>query len=543
MLKKTLVAVITATVTGVVVVGLLVVMFFRPGNCLSKRPTWTVVLDKNKSKAADEYDVIVVGAGLGGLTSAALLTQEGYKTLVLEQAPRVGGYASRIDFDGYAAFYGAEDIAGVEYGSVGYLVRRLGYDPKDLFVPAARRFIFDGQTIDIPAGPGQFEDVLVKIFPADEQALHAFFNDASKAFQEIYEPSIIHTYGIPLSKEELYKLLTLGQLMLYGRTHRHLRDWLSTTFQEKLDEHFANKRIQNMLCSLLGYIGASRTSPALFVLVGTLTYFINGSHYLRGGPQALADLMSRYIVEHGGAVLCNTRAEKIITTHNQVAGVRAGNQTFKTSIVVSNVNAKTLYTELIDTQALPEIFLSTIKNIKMGRSSVMINLGIDKDLSNMPTFFADLDRHVHLIVRTSSDATLAPQGCSSVTILHRSEYGECPTPESPSYEPYVQKIFNEALARAELIIPDVRKHIVAHNVVTPYTFERTFLMPEGAIYGFDARTAKPFLQKSPLKGLYLASASAHICGVEAVVMAGIWVRNDIVGWDTLSASGVSRHNL
>ena len=93
--------------------------YFKKNSFATEEPSWSVSIDKNKIKGTDEYDIIVSGGGLGGLSAGALLAKEGYKVLVLEQAAHVGGYASRIDFDGFAAFYGAEDISGaLENGAV-----------------------------------------------------------------------------------------------------------------------------------------------------------------------------------------------------------------------------------------------------------------------------------------------------------------------------------------------------------------------------------------------------------------------------------------
>lgn len=503
-------------------------------------PTWTVTIDKNRPKESHDYDVIVIGGGLGGLTSAALLAKERYKVLVLEQSHRVGGYAQRIDFDGFAAFYGAEDISGAwPGGSVHYLVRQLGYNPENLFRPVKRRLVLEGLNIDIQAGPNQFEHMLVQLFPADERAIHAFFEDARSTLQEIFDPSLVEKYGIPLTKNALQKIFSPLELRAYNQKIVHKVDWLNKTFQQKIDQYFINPKITRLLCSLLGYIGGSRSMPALFALVGTLTYFINGSHYMHGGPQALADLLSSSISQHGGTVLCNMKVEQVMVDHGKVTGVWANNQEFKAPVVISNINAKTLYTQLINKHELSEGFLTTMNNIKMGASSMMINLGVNLDLSELPTFIKDLDLGIHLIIRTSSDQSLAPKGHASVSILYKGDYEKFPKPESPEYESYVAKIADEAIEKAELVIPHLRLHIVARNIVTPYTFERTFLMPEGANYCFDARTDKPFLQKSSIKGLYLASASAKMGGVEAVVMSGIWVRNDSIGWKELS----KRENL
>ena len=94
----------------------------------------------------------------------------------MNRRAHIGGYASRIDFDGFAAFYGAEDISGAgENGTVNYLVRQLGYKPEELFIPVSRRLILDGKNIDIPAGPDAFERVLAGLYPTDEQYYPRFF--------------------------------------------------------------------------------------------------------------------------------------------------------------------------------------------------------------------------------------------------------------------------------------------------------------------------------------------------------------------------------
>lgn len=531
MIKKTVIY----TLIGTTALLLGATMYLRHKLFTSEVPAWTIEIDKHKSKAANEYDIIVVGSGLGGLSSGSLLVKEGYKVLVLEQSDHIGGYASRIDFDGFAAFYGAEDISGAwKNGTVHNFIHQLGYSPEELFIPVARQLVLDGKTIDIPAGPNAFEHVLAQRFPADAHALHAFFEDAKAALNEVYEPSILQTFGIPFTKNEVQKVYSLFNLMTYSRTHAHKVDWLNATFQEKLDQYFTNPSITSLLTSLMGYIGASRKTPALFVLVGTLTYFINGSHYMRGGPQALADLMGRYITEHGGTILCNTPVDKIAVENNQVTAVHAGDKVFKASIVIANVDAKTLYTKLLDPENVPSEFLNTIKGLKIGDSSVLVNLGVDIDLSAFGTFFKNIDKHVYLIIRSNSDPSLAPRGKTSLSILWKADYKEFPQPGSAVYDDYVQHVADQAIKNTESVIPAISKHIVARNVVTPYTFEQTFLMPEGAIYGFDARTPKPFLAKSPIKGLYLASASSKLGGVEAVIMAGIWVRNDVVGWKELA---------
>ena len=142
----------------------------------------------------------------------------------------------------------------------------MGYKPEELFVPAARRFILDGITYDVPADPNAFEKMLVQKFPEDERSIRAFFDDARAAFQEIHDPDLKRIYGIPRPAMICSKHFRSEQLKLYGQKSNRKLDWLNKTFQEKMDQYITNPQVQRLLCSLLGYIGASRLcQPFLYL--------------------------------------------------------------------------------------------------------------------------------------------------------------------------------------------------------------------------------------------------------------------------------------
>lgn len=498
---------------------------------LYSKPTWSVTIDKNSPKAANEYDIIVVGAGLGGLTAAALLAQENYKVLVLEQSNRVGGYAREIDIDGYKAFYGAEDVTGTwEGGCVNYLVKKLGYNPASLFIPASRRIVLDSKVLDITPQADSAEKALIELFPSQAQQIHDFLQDARLAYQELNNPVIINRYGIIVDKNTVAHALSAQELAACKVPTPHLASWQKMSFQEKLDYYFTDPDLKYFMSSYLGYIGASRQIPANVVLGASLVYFFKTAAYIKGGPQALADLLADYVTKHGGSVQCNTKVDKIDVSHQQITGVHAGSTYYKAPVVIANVNAKTVYTKLIDANQLDQRFLNMINNIKMGMSVGMVNLGVDMDLSMYPIFMQNLKEHIHVIIRTNADSSLAPQGKASVSLLFKGNYQDYPKPEDPTYQDFVQKVSQEEIKKTETMIPDLHNHIVAINYVTPYTLEREFLMPEGAAYGFDARSGVQLSRKSPIKGLYLASASVRFGGVESVVKSGIWVKHDIMNW-------------
>ena len=105
-------------------------------------------MNPQNPKGADEYDVIIVGSGIGGLTCGALLSKRGYKVLVLEQHYQVGGYCSSFERRGFVFNTGVEDVSGLaERGPVTYLLRELGLEKDDLFVRNTTGYIFRGREI------------------------------------------------------------------------------------------------------------------------------------------------------------------------------------------------------------------------------------------------------------------------------------------------------------------------------------------------------------------------------------------------------------
>ena len=107
-----------------------------------KKYDWSVNVDLRREKREGEYDVIVVGSGIGGLTCGALLSKRGYRVLVLEQHYQVGGYCSSFERKGFKFNTGVENISGLwEGGSVAYLLRELDLKRDKLFVRNSMKYI------------------------------------------------------------------------------------------------------------------------------------------------------------------------------------------------------------------------------------------------------------------------------------------------------------------------------------------------------------------------------------------------------------------
>jgi all-trans-retinol 13,14-reductase len=497
-----------------------------------KKFDWRVEVDLKRSREENEYDVIIVGAGIGGLTCGALLAKKGYKVLVLEQHYQVGGFCSSFTRKGFVFNSGVEDVSGLwEKGPVTHLLSELGLRKEELFVKNTRRVIYKGRAIDIPNSFDQLIELFKNMFPEEEKSIDAFFSEAKKAYEECYKE--VPLYGSPLPAELIVRVMGEKKLLDYPKEHPHFYDWMNKTYKQKLDEYFKNEDLKTLLCSLLGYIGSEPEKiSAASALTASLSYFIYGGYYPRGGAQNFANILRKFIEDRGGEVLLMHRVNKILVDSGRAVGVRCGDKVFKAPIVVANANAKKVFLELIDEEHLDKNFMEYIKSLRMSPSAFMVFLGVDMDLSSYPTIIVDLDSEIHITINSNADPSLAPKGKASVTITTLANYHDFPERGTREYVEKKRKLAEEIIQKAEKVIPGLSKHIVVQDAATPKTFERYTSMPEGAIYSFDQSidTKRPYF-KTPVKGLYLVGASTFPGGgIEAVVISGTICANDINNW-------------
>ena len=496
-----------------------------------KKYDWKVDVDPRRPKREDEYDVIIVGSGIGGLTCGALLSKRGYRVLVLEQHYQVGGYCSSFRRGNFVFNTGVENVSGLwEKGPVNHLLRELGLGKDEFFVRNRMRIIFKGRMIDA-SNLEEFIEALSNMFPEEEENIHAFFHEAMKAYEECYRES--EYYGVPLPAELIVKVLGARKLLDYPREHPHFYDWMNKTYKEKLDEYFANEDLKSLLCALLGYLGTKPDeTPASSALTAVVSYYLHGGYFPRGGAQRLSDALKDFIESNGGIVLTRHRVDKILVENGEVKGVRVGGKVFRSRIIVANVNAKTTFLELVGEENLDSKFVEYIKSLKMSPSCFMVFLGVHMDLSGYPTIIEDLDDGLSITINSNADPSLAPKGAASITILTGASYHDFPERGTKEYLAEKKRLTETLIRRAEKIIPDLSKHIAVQDAATPKTLETYTSMPEGAIYSFDQsiNVKRPYF-KTPIKGLYLVGASTFPGGgIEAVIISGIICANDICHW-------------
>jgi len=523
---------------GLLVVALVFTVIFQSrgqGYLIQQRSKpyeWHIPMVPGEGRQQDEYDVAVVGAGIGGLTAAALLSKEGYKVLVMEQQPEVGGYCGSFTRDDFTFSTGVLSVGGVwDNGPVVRILDSLGLPPGNMFAPHTSRVVYKGQRIDLGSGAKSLVDSLATIFPEDGAHIAAFFQDASEAFYQLHDSTRI--YGSPLPDHLAVQLMGERAAAQLPRSYPALYDWTSKSFGEKLDEYFQNANLKALLASQPGQNGIpAGETPGLRALIGAIGPMLEGGYYPTGGPQNLANILADTVTKYGGTIKTSYRTDRILTDRRQVRGVRSGEEIFQAHVVVANANARTCALQLLEANEVGGPYIDFIKALGMSRSAFMVYAGIEADLSGYPSIITDIEGDFTILINSNVDPRLAPRGRASLTMVAPIGYRDFPSREERDYDDRTRQFAALLVRKAEEVVPEIAGRIAALEAATPRTLEERTAMPEGAMYGFDQsiKGRRPHF-RAPIKGLYFVGASTFPgAGIESAMISASICANDIRGW-------------
>jgi all-trans-retinol 13,14-reductase len=494
-----------------------------------RKHDWRVDADLEKEKTEDKFDVIVVGAGVAGLACASLLSKNNYRVLVLEQHSIVGGYCTSFERKKFRFNAGVEDVSGVDRGALKHFMEELGLKKEDLFRKNTNRYIFGGRAIEGNSLEGLKRE-LYGMFPREKEGIASFFQDAKHAYEENCQYTSLA--GVPLPAELMTKVFGEKGVLDFPKNYPHFYDWMSKTYQNKLDEYFESEELKRFLCSKLSYFGLSKPeqTPGLLALM-SLSFDLEGGYFM--DAQNFVETLKSLIESQGSEVLVRQMVDKIVVENGEVRGVEVGGKVFRSKIIVSNANARSTFMKLVGEEHLDKNFVSYLNSLKMSPSCFMLFLGLDMDLEGYPTLIKNLDEGYEISINSNAFPGMAPPGKASMTAITSATYAEFPERDKKEYSKLKKEHADNLTQKIERIIPGLTEKITVREAATPRTLERYTLMPEGALYSFDQslQTQRPSF-KTPIRGMYLTGASTFPGGgIESAVISGTICARDICNWE------------
>ena len=502
-----------------------------------------------------KYDAIVIGAGHNGLTNAAYLAKSGLAVAVLERNPYVGG-----------ATVSRELHPGWTYSNCSYVCSLLRPElARDLELPrhglqvvpygGGVTFKRDGDYYGNYHDHNRQYREMARHSKRDANAYERYSTDVMKQTRLI-RPYLLQRPPDPTS----LKPRDLRDLVGFARSFTELgEEGLADTLKfwtksvgDYLDEYFETDVIKahlggtGVIGTALGVYSPGTAYVLLHHYMGDVDGNVGSWGFARGGMGAVAEALAKSFQAFGGEIICDADVDRIVVSHGKVTGVALKNgDEYRADIVVSNLDPKRTFLDVMDAADLPEELVRKAKNFKIRGSSGKLNIaldglptfnGLDKDnplmlgdmhftdsLARLERAYDDWkdgtwskDPYVDMLIPTQTDPTMAPPGKHMMTVFvqyapPKINGGEWTDADKAGFE---KSVIDQIAAYS----PDFKDLILHCETRTPREIEAEVGLTEGNIFQgeltFDQLLFnRPFpgyaQYRGPVRGMYMCGSGTH----------------------------------
>ncbi len=476
-----------------------------------------------------DCDVIIVGAGMAGLTCGCLLAQRGLQVLIVEKNQKIGGCCSSFQKDGFSFDLSVQSLGECqEGGRIWNLLKRLDLLGQIDFIPLepAREYHFPGQTIIQSSRLETHIENLSRLFPRERKGIERIYGILQKIFYEFsHLPSSLNWFD-PSSFSSQFPLLF---------------SYKEKTFSQLLDEHISHPFLKTILAIRSSYALLPPEEISVLGMAGIeMSYFHHGVSCVRGKVEELPLGMGCAFERMGGKMMLQQEVEKVFIEKRRAIGIRVrGGQEFRGKVVVSNIDARRTFSSLLDEEDLPGGFRSKLKGMRPSLSYYILYLGIDGEVRDFPVsnneiFFEDeLTKEYHalyenrffreapfyLLIPSQVNPSHAPEGKSTLCLSIKAPYHF----EEGWDQKASDRLSQTLIEKASAFIPDLRERILVKAETTPVTIEQWTGNHHGAAYGWAQIPGQAGIYRlpraTPIPNLFLTghwtSPGGGIAGVVA----------------------------
>jgi phytoene desaturase len=422
--------------------------------------------------------VIIIGAGPGGLGAAMLLAKAGLHVRVFERLAHVGGRTSAIEVDGFRfdcgpTFFLYPRVLKEIFAAVGHdLMEEV---PMARLEPQYRLVFGAGGSLDCTPNVPRMEEAVAAIQPNDAPAFRRFL-DHNRAKLARFRPCLETPFlgwGSVLT----------GHMMALLP---YLRPWLS--LDGELKRFFSDSRLRLAFSFQSKYLGMSPFQcPSLFSILSFLEYGYGVFHPM-GGCNAVTQRMAQVAEELGAEIALSEPVEEILFEGRRAVGVRTSSGKYRADAVVVNADFARAMTRLVPNRLRPRWSDEALQKKRFSCSTFMLYLGVEgrcEELAHHTIFIPEgyrthLDEveHQHVLSEEPSfyvqnacvtDASLAPPGMSALYVLVPVTHQH----PNVDWERQRDRYRSLVLKRLALVgLSDVEKRIRVEQILTPADWDQ-----------------------------------------------------------------------
>ena len=512
------------------------------------------------SASSAQCDALIIGGGHNGLVCAAYLAAGGLKVIVLERRSVIGGAAVTEEFH-----------PGFRNSVAAYTVSLL--NPKvirDLDLPRHGLRVVEREVLNfLPTADGGYlktgNDLTraeVARFSRKDADRIAPYGERLDLIADMLREMVLETPPNVVSGNWVAALPELIRAGRFGERLRKLdmsqrRDLLSlfsTSAGDYLDAWFESDPIKAVygFDGVVGNYASPYTPGSAYGLLHHVFGEVNGKKgawgHAIGGMGAISQAMARAAAERGVVIRVDCPVREVIVEKGRAVGaVTASGESIRAGAVISNLNPKLLYLDLIDPAALPGEFRERISHYRCGSGTFRMNVALSElpdftclpgktraahhtagiilapTLKYMEQAYFDARQHgwsrkpiVEVLIPSTLDDTLAPPGQHVASLF--CQHVAPQLPNGDSWDLHRERVADLMIDTVNDHAPNFRAAVLGRQIMSPLDLERTFGLVggdimHGALQLDQMFSARPMLghgnYRGPLPGLYMCGAGTH----------------------------------
>jgi phytoene dehydrogenase-like protein len=507
----------------------------------------------------NHFDVIIVGAGMAGLTSAAYLTKSGYKVLLIEKHQKNGGLLGSFMIDGHQVDQGARGI--IDSGIFAPMMKQLGIEVE--FLPNPVRLAIGNRSVDFrdKSSIDDYGKLLKETYPGNKTEIDSILLEIRKVMGYM---DVLYGIENPLFMSKPYDYEYMLKTLLPWTVKFVYNIRKAMKLLEPINDHLRRITSNESLVQIITQHFFEST-PTFFAMSYFSLYL--DYQYPKGSTQVVVDKLESLILENNGVIL-NGREVVHIDADKRRVTLKEGNEYSYVQMIWA-ADSNLLY-RCLDAERWPESqlkhevmrkqeFLST----KKGADSVLTVYVITdqspesyKDISGPHVFYTpspeglsgislsdlkdsqgrftdDLDMiygWVRAFVRQNTfeisipslrDPSLSPPGETALIVSLLFDYHLAKHIAAlDSHENLKRRVTEMVIAELDGYFPDLSDHVVKTVVTTPLTIEGKTNNTQGSLTGWSFAN-DPF----PAEYRFLKVSSSVLTPIGSIKQAGQWAFN------------------
>lgn len=488
--------------------------------------------------SSQQKNIIIIGAGFGGLSAAALLAKDGHTVTVLEKNKQLGGRAQQLKKDGFTfdmgpSWYMMPDVFERFFAE-------FGKTPEDFLElvkldPQYRVIFGDGSHVDMAVDLEENKKLFESIEPGSAAKFEEYLDEGQLKY-DVAMRSVLYK-----NVDSVVDFFSWDMIRYGLKMHPFMK------MEQYMNRFFKSEKLKQIIQFTLVFLGgAPHNMPALYSLISYVDFKLH-TFYPKGGMHSVVDAFEAVGKEQGVTFKTGEAVEKVITDGDTVTAVKTNKATYKADVVIANADMKH-FDELLDDTGKKQFSEEYWQERTLAPSAFLLYLGVKgklKKLQHHTIFYGnDWQQHfkdifdapdwpkepsVYINIPSRTEPSMAPKGHEAVMVLVPIAVG---LPEDKkSKEKYADFIIEYLEKRLDI---KLKKHIVSKTIFSVTDFEKTYNSYKGNALGGLAHTLfqtgpwRPSNKHVKLRNVFFSGANTVPgIGVPPAVISGHLVRERV----------------